>query len=180
MIYYLTPFCPNKRLGYIHNQYCALVPNDDDYICLLDPDTMFLHPYQQAWIESIVKEHGNEWDLLGCMTNRIGNEIQCYPEGDLFDERDINWHRIYADKIYKDELSRIEETNLIAGFFMLFKKSLWNRIKFEEIIQFDMKFCNAVKSAGGKIGIMKGIYIWHSYRLMSPNPKTDKNHLLNK
>lgn len=180
MIYYMTPFSSEKRLGHIHNEYCKIVPNDDDDICLLDPDTMFLHPHQQAWIEDILKAHGNDWDLLGCMTNRVGLKAQVISEFE-FNVTNIKHHMNIAADAYNYELGNepdeIEQTDLIAGFCMIFKKSLWNKIKFEESIQFDMKFCNAVKKAGGKIGVMKGIYIFHQYRLGQEDPKNYIKHL---
>lgn len=179
MIYFLTPFCSNKRLGHIHNQYCALVPNDDDYICLMDPDLMFLLPHQQKWIEDIVKTHGDQWDLLGCMTNRIGLQRQQTLDY-LFESTDIKRHIEFAGWMHKEYAGLIEESDIVAGFLMLFKKSLWNKIKFQEGIDFDIKFSNAVRAAGGKIGIMEGIYVWHSYRLGHDNPKSYKKHLLNK
>lgn len=176
MIYYFTPFDTKKRLGWIHNQYCKLVPNPDDYICILDPDTMFLNPHQQAWIEEIVEQHGKNWDLLGCMTNRIGVEEQIHSEF-AFNSKYIITHTFIAEKLHNTQ-SEIKETNLIAGFFMLFKRSLWDKIKFEQGIDFDIKFCNAVKKSGGRIGIMQGIYIFHQYRLLSDNPTKYKKHLL--
>lgn len=181
MIYYFKPFDTKKRLGHIHNKYCKLVPNANDYICLLDPDTMFLHPHQQAWIEEIVEKHGDKWDLLGCMTNRVGVTNQLfegkYRGSTTFKELNV-FNHILNEKDCRKELDNIKETNLIAGFFMLFKRSLWDKIKFEQGIDFDIKFCNAVKKSGGRIGIMQGVYLWHSYRLLSDNPTKYKKHLL--
>jgi hypothetical protein len=147
---------------------------------------MFLHPHQQTWIEGIVANHGNNWDVLGCVTNRIGNESQRHghPTDNqkqwVFDLNRIDAHMNICKETSYLKGSQIEETNLIAGFLMIFKKSLWNKIKFQEGINFDIKFCEAVKASGGRIGIMKGIYVWHTYRLGHDNPKSYKKHLLNK
>lgn len=209
MIYYLTPFCTQKRLGHIHNQYCALVPLSDDYICLMDPDVMFLHPHQQAWIEEIVlSQEGHKYDVLGCMTNRIGNKENLHadgnpennePETGIFTAEDGSQFSWYKGKtgdnfatntsieeqmkvcnwMQKEYRGEIIQANITAGFLMIFRKSLWNKIKFQEGINFDIKFCEAVKASGGKIGIMKGIYVYHNYRMGKDNIK-DKSHLLNK
>lgn len=177
MIYYFTPFDTKKRLGYIHNQYCKLVPNPDDYICILDPDTMFLHPHQQSWIEEILRNMGNDFDLFGCYTNRVGVKQQvALPEN--FNDFSLEKHCELATRFYSHYHNIIKETNLIAGFFMLFKRSLWDKIKFEQGIDFDIKFCNAVKKSGGRIGIMQGIYIFHQYRILADNPTKYKKHLL--
>jgi GT2 family glycosyltransferase len=175
MIYYFTPFDYQKRLGLIHNEYCKLVSNPNDWICILDPDTMFLHPHQQAFIEQIVNKHGDKWDLLGCMTNRIGNPSNLQDtniDNDILSAIDKAKN---AFTLHKDS---IKETDITAGFFMLFKRSLWDKVKFEQGIDFDIKFCKAVKKIGGRIGIMQGIYIWHTYRLGHDNPKKYKKHLL--
>jgi GT2 family glycosyltransferase len=176
MIHYFTPYCPEKRLGHIHNYYCSLVP-DDDWICIMDPDVMFLQPDTQAHIAKIIEQHGNDWDILGCMTNRIGVPDQIFtPSG--FDNVNIAIHQNYAKEIYYSYLDKIVDTKLVAGFLILFKKSLWNKIKFQEGINFDIKFCEAVKAQGGRIGIMKGIYVLHLYRFGQKNPKSYKKHLL--
>lgn len=209
MIYYLTPFCPQKRLGHIHNDYCKIVPNDDDYICLLDPDVMFLHPHQQKWIEDIVlSEERQKYDILGCMTNRIGNEENLHPDGNpennepetgFLTSEDGMHHWFSKGKVgdnfainssiqeqmkvcnwmYGEYGNEIKSANISAGFLMIFRKSLWNKIKFQEGINFDIKFCEAVRASGGKIGIMKGIYVYHNYRMGKANIK-DKTHLLNR
>ena len=175
-IWNIVPFCANKRLGHIHNEFIKLIP-ENDYVMINDPDVMMLHPHQMKWIEDILKVHGNDWDLFGCMTNRVGLEQQVVSTN-MFEENRINVHMMHAEAIYNVYKDEIEETDLIAGFCMIFKKSLWNKIKFEESIQFDIKFCNAIKKAGGKIGIMKGIYIFHQYRLGQEDPKNYKKHLL--
>lgn len=201
-IWDICPFSSKKELGKCHNEFIALIPKDD-YVLIRDPDTMYLHPHQRTWIEEIVNKHGDKWDLLGCMTNRVGvyeqvqrqiTHIWCSEKGEridfhpdtMFDVKDMNAHMGVASALLSyfeqsfpfDKPEYIKETSIIAGFFMLFKRSLWDKIKFEEGIDFDIKFCNAVKKSGGRIGIMQGIYLWHSYRLLSDNPTKYKKHLL--
>jgi hypothetical protein len=68
----------------------------------------------------------------------------------------------------------------IAGLFMLFPKSIWNRVKFEENnIACDTAFCRAITAKGGRIGLMAGVYCLHWYRAQSAEPRTYKAHLLN-
>jgi len=197
-IWNITPYDPQKRLGKIHNDFCALIPLDD-FILITDPDMMFLLPQQMNWIEDIVAMYGHRIDVFGCMTNRIGVEAQIYKsqipvnlyvDGESigvglhsqshFDETDITEHIGLAHECYEKHKYTIEETNLVAGFMMVFKKSLWNKIKFQEGINFDVKFCEAVKKQGGIIAIMKGVYCLHLYRWGKENPKSYKQHLLNK
>jgi hypothetical protein len=73
----------------------------------------------------------------------------------------------------------------VAGLFMLFPKRLWNKHKFEEgsiMIKkgakqgfFDFWFSDYVLKTG-RIGLAKGLYIFHLYRLFH-NDRKNKSHL---
>lgn len=177
MIYYLTPFCSDKRLGHIHNEYCKLIPEQSDWIAICDPDMLFLAPETQSRIEYIIQSKGGKFDVLGCVTNRVGVPAQVSEF--MSNANDIETHISNCEKHWNKYGDEIQETDIVAGFLMIFKKSLWDRIKFEECISFDKKFCKAVRDSGGRIGIMKGIYVLHIYRMWAntENPKSYKKHL---
>jgi GT2 family glycosyltransferase len=93
--------------------------------------------------------------------------------------------------------SRVEPLNTtIAGFFMLFSVDIWRKaggfregkirmdldgndyMKHKSKDKFfDWHFCNDAIKAGGKIGIARGIYVFHLYRPWSNNPKRATEHL---
>lgn len=175
-IWNITPFDPKKRLGKVHNDFVSLLP-DGDYVMVTDPDIMFLQPDTMRHIHDIVEEHGHEWDLLGCMTNRIGVGEQLALSGELSLEWDIRYHGNICKTFLGMHGHSIAPAKLVAGFLMVFKKSLWEKTRFEEGIDFDTKFCGAVASSGGRIGIMRGIYVFHNYRLFAGDMKY-KKHLL--
>lgn len=174
---YLTPFRSDKNIGRAYNEACATAP-EGSWICLRDPDTMFLQPDSQALIEQIVASDP-PFDLIGCRTNRLRGDHQCIRM--MFDEKNIGPHiEIARELADKNKTLIISTTEPIAGMFMLFKKSLWDRIKFDETaIRFtDKKFSADVMAAGGKLGVAQGFYLFHLYRWGSNNPYTDIEHLL--
>lgn len=176
-INYIQPYATDMNIGREYNIACSRVP-DDEWICITDQDVCFLHPKTKAQIQDIVEKHGNFFSLLGCMTNRVGLGYQLAGKG-FFDQKDMGFHIGQAEYFHKDYYGEVQSLNrVIAGFLMLFPKKVWNYVKFEEnSIYFDQKFSTDVMAKGGKIGLMKGVYVWHSYRLGQPNPRKYTDHL---
>lgn len=176
-VWYSTPFSPEKNIGKAYNEFCAMVP-DNDWICLQDGDSMFLRPDWGAQIEEIIRKHGKDYDLFGCVTNRLNSDKQRPFPAD-FDNPDILHHKGIADKLYNENYSDVKpHKELIAGLMMLFPKSIWNKVKFKEkSIYFDTEFCRDLVKRGGKIGLMTGLYVLHFYRWDQENPRTYKKHL---
>lgn len=179
-VWYFTPYNTEKNFGKEINDYCALVP-DGDWICIMDGDCMFLTPDWGRHIEDVVGCGLYDFDLYGCYTNRLGRPFQILNAG-LYDNHDVKKHYELAveqrDKYY-GQVEDITRLKHVAGLFMLFPKTLWNEIKFEENTRFfDDRFSRAVIKSGGKLGLLKGLYIYHQYRIHSCNPKNDYKHLL--
>lgn len=75
-------------------------------------------------------------------------------------------------------LEDITEKKYIAGLFMLFPKSVWKLCKFpENNIAFDDVFSKLVVSKGYKLGLIKGLYVYHQYRIWSDTPTKERKHL---
>ena len=178
MIYYFAPFDPDKNIGRSHNDHCALVPNPDDWICITDSDVLFLLPDTKTQISEIIKKHGENFQVYGCLTNRIASFHQ--QENGFSDNTDILFHKDVAKKCQQEKRLEVAETNInVAGFLMIFQKKTWNRYRFSDnSIRFDSEFTDKVKRDGGKLGIMQGVYVFHDYRLGHENPKFYINHLL--
>lgn len=174
-IYYSTPYYQGN-IGKGLNDFCALVPNDA-WICLRDADTLFLTPKQQEQILDIVSSNP-DFDLMGCKTNRLRAPYQLY-NGVLSDNPNIQDHINIAERLEKEHYSEIKPVNdVVAGMFMLFRKSLWDEIKFEEnSIFFDKTFSQQLLNKGYKLGIAQGIYLFHLYRFGKPNPCNYVQHL---
>jgi hypothetical protein len=185
-VYYFTPARADKNIGKTLNDHCSLVPNDDDWICIRDNDTMFLTPNYSQQIEEIITRYKDKYDLIGCMTNRLGLTHQLY-NGKMSDDTNIKNHMNIAFLLENKHWAEvIPSKENIAGLFLLFPKKTWNKNKFEEgsiMIKkgskqgfFDFWFSDYVKKRG-KIGIVRGLYIFHLYRLFN-NDRKNIEHLL--
>lgn len=159
----------------------AFLP-DDSFICLTDHDAAFLLPESGTHIEMVAEQYGNDFDLIGCTTNRLGSTDQLY--NNTFDS-ECNAYKNYNDALEAWEKygTLVEPIRLVAGVFMLFKKSTWEKVGgfVENHRMADVLFNKAVTKNGGKIGIAKGIYIQHNYRLPETNmkkAKTSYKHLV--
>lgn len=177
-VWYSNPYNTEKNIGKALNEFCELVP-DGDWICLQDGDIAYLTPTWGKQIEDAIKKHGKDFGLIGCMTNRLGRDIQRI--GNLEDDHNMLKHYEIAVDLEKNHYAEIEDITdkkYIAGMFMLFPKSVWNECKFSENnIAFDDAFSKLVARKGYKLGLMKGLYVYHLYRVWSTNPSKDRTHL---
>lgn len=189
-IYYFTPARPDKNIGKAINDHIKTIPEEDAWIVLRDCDTMFLTPNYSAHIEQIVEKYKKTYDVIGCMTNRVGMKYQLL-NGFLSEDTDVKNHMNLALKLEKDSWCEvIKSPTYIAGFFMLFSKKAWLEHPFEEgsilmkkkvgnkieIGFFDYWFSNYFYNKK-RVGIATGLYIFHLYRLFHPNRQI-KTHLI--
>lgn len=177
MIWYSNPYDRQKNIGRALNEFCSRVP-DGEWICLQDGDIMYLTDHWGSQIEDIVKDN-NEYSLIGCLTNRLRSPHQLH-HGEFSTNSDILYHQVIAERLQNDHYSKVVETQKgIAGMFMLFPKWIWQRVPFRQNSPaFDTFFCRQIRAKGGKIGIAKGLYVFHKYRLGKENPKQNNKHLL--
>jgi GT2 family glycosyltransferase len=176
-VHHITPGRSDKNLGKAINDIIRLLPNDD-WICLRDIDT---YPtYHEKFFdtcESIANK--GEFDLVGCLTNRLGLPWQCVKG--MYDETDISKHRHKGIELYNENQDNTSLTpHNIAGIFMLFPKSTWLKVGgFKEGgIRIDGKFIDyhfskAVQRLGLKTGIANGVYLFHWYRFDKDRKNTE-------
>jgi hypothetical protein len=185
LVHYFTPASGDKNLGRAYNKACEMVTDLNDWICIRDGDTMFLTPDWCSQIEEIIEANGDNYQLISCLTNRLGLKHQLL-NGELSQDTDVRNHTNLAirqrDK-YRTEV--VTSPSYTAGLFMLFKRSLWDTIKFKEGLTssdestdfIDAQFSKGVLKQGGRIGLAKGIYLFHAYRLHQKTHR-DWSHLL--
>jgi hypothetical protein len=180
MIYKFQPFSVTKELGKEYNAHCALVPNEDDWILILDYDCMILSTDAYRIMENAIKAYPDT-GIFGAMTNRVGYTRQRHG-GEISENDSISHHMNLAKNYsvtYPDGHCR--DVLQVAGMFMLFRKSTWLKCPFPDQIvdskgkNFDFHFCNAVRKLRLPLRIIKGVYVWHTYRL--GKNYYDKSHL---
>lgn len=178
-IWYLTPFSTEKNIGKEYNEQISRIP-PNDWICIRDGDTIFLSPENQ-WgkqISDIIATHGNKYDLIGCVTNRLRSTVQLH-ENTFSNNHDMLHHGGIAKALFETKYNSVRgHKQPIAGLFMLFPRKTWDKVKFRENSDtFDTHFGKDLIKLGGKIGIAEGVYVYHWYRAWSEDPLNDKKHL---
>jgi GT2 family glycosyltransferase len=177
VIYFFNPYSIDKDLGKAYNDYMALLPNDEDWACLTDGDTMFLMPDYGHQIQQIIDLHP-ETGLFTCLTNRVGCTDQCYRKV-ISNERDILKHKRIAQDLYTNKTGVKELRNIISGHCMIVQKKTWEAVgKFPEgmgILAVDNEFSKRILDSGRKILLMEGVYILHWYRF--DTGISDKSHI---
>ena len=91
MIYYSIPYSTQKNIGACYNSVMENLPNDKDFACFVDGDTIFTTSNFGDQISQVVGENPNV-RFFTCYTNRIGYKQQIYPLVDK-DNNDIEYHR---------------------------------------------------------------------------------------
>lgn len=181
-VHHITPATSDKNFGYIVNQAIDGLP-DNDWICLRDIDTF--PPYHEEFIKQvdIIANGNHNFDLIGCMTNRLGLKYQLVPG--MFDITDLKAHRDVAKKLSNNRVIKpLNNYQTIGGLMMLFSKKTWLKAgKFPEGgIQINGKFVDYYFSRAvcrfGKLGIAEGIYLYHNYRVDYPNTRDAISHLI--
>jgi GT2 family glycosyltransferase len=164
-IRYIQCYDYDINIGRGYNRNIECLP-DDCWVCINDSDAMYLNPKFGEQLNDIINKHGKEYSLLGCMTNRLRGVHQLH-NGEFSNDFDVKNHFDITIDLARKHYDEVEETTGVAGVMMLFKKSTWKQVGgFKEgIITADSEFNKAIKKIGCKVGLMKGVYIFHSYRV---------------
>jgi len=169
-VHHITPARSDKNFGKAINQLIEHLP-ENDWICLRDIDTVPTnHVDFIRQCEEIANR--NDFDLISCMTNRLGLPYQLV-NGVINESMNFGEHMgIGKDLAEKFGSEVVKSPNSIGGVMMLFSKKTWLAIgKVPEggiVLNgafVDYHICKAIYRLRLKIGIAKGIYLWHTYRL---------------
>jgi len=171
MIYFSIPYSFTQRLFQAFDHEINRLPNDDDWIVMLDGDTAFLMPDFGHHVEYYVKKYPDT-GLFTCYASRCHYECQRVPGADP-ENPDIRYHRKIAEQ-QSNLIGQVEELDRrIAGHMMVIQKRVWKKIrptvaektKEKHILGVDTKISNAIRAHGYKIRLMKSIYLLHYLRM---------------
>ena len=175
-IRFIQPFSQSKNIGQEYNQCISELP-DDCYFCLRDQDTLPLRSDFGNQIYKVIESNPG-YQIIGCMTNRLRAPYQLV-NGKFSDHPDIDYHIDIANQQWYNNGTLVTEVPQVAGMCMIFHKSVWDKIRFEEnSIFFDKSFCDKARRLGMKIGVAKGVYMFHMYRWGQIDPFSYKGHLI--
>lgn len=164
-VYYFTPYNTSGNIGKAMNEHCSLVQDPEAWIAVMDGDILFPNPQWGKIVEQAIQHHGKNYELFGCVTNRVGGEHQ-RVEG-MENELSILEH--YNRSLQDGEVNPLGNLG-VAGYFMLFQKKTWTKCGgFTENISeshiFDTVFNKSVRRIGGRLGLITGLYALHMYRI---------------
>jgi hypothetical protein len=178
-IYYFTPARGDKNLGKAFNDHCRLVPNDNDWIVLRDGDSMFVQTDYAEVIEKALALDGHKFGLIGCYTNRLRGLHQLHDRK-FSNNHDVNHHwEIAKEYKGKEGIEDLKDKG-VAGVFMAFQKKTWKLAGgfAENSIVCDTNLNLKVRKLRLRIGLIRGLYIYHAYRPWNfENAPDDIKHL---
>lgn len=170
MIHICTPYREDKNLGRAYNEAFELV-GDDDWVCFMDIDAVFLTPQQPLQLQKYANDNPNA-GILTCYTNRVSNLAFEQLYGGKINESDrFRQHIDIARKIEGNYGVSPIIRGEISGYLMLISKKAWNECKCPEYrekggsIGVDTMWSRAMRRSGRPLLRMNSIYIWHTYRL---------------
>lgn len=177
-IFHVIPWNSNKNIGVSYNETMNLI-GSEDWVCFLDGDAVHTSPFFGKRIEECINNNP-EYSLLTCYTNRIGFPPQIAP-GVNQKTNDQKYHRDFGENMwnkYGTSVLDVTDYKYISGVLLLLCKDIWEKVggfKENGMLSVDNNIHMKVRNFGGKVGLMKGIYVQHWYR---GGNQSDKSHLL--
>lgn len=182
MILDIIPYSTEKNLGKAYNEAMSLI-HYGDHICFRDGDTCWLTPDYGVHLEEYVRLYPEA--VLTCWTNRINAKAEQQSDiGGVRNDTDFTTHLKYAEVIKNKLYQTTPLHGFVSGFCMVVPKKIWLQHKFSEVqvysdrgptnmLGVDNDFTNRIRAAGIPVLRMDGLYIWHTYRLLT----NSKEHL---
>lgn len=187
MIYTCIPYAPkehDKDLAWAYNRFMEILPNDDDWGCFIDHDSMFTTLDWFHQLDEIIKNHP-EYSCFTAVTNREYASWQI-PEGVDVNNHDVVYHRRFGAQLSEQNYGKVVdvtncseslsstqpqaspmEISPFGGIMILYKKSVWKNIPFRKyykeksIFGTDNLIHIDLKKAGHKVGLTTGVYLYH-------------------
>ena len=176
-VFHFIPWNSDKNIGKSYNQSMSLI-GTNDWGCFLDGDAVHTTTYFGSRIEEVIKSNPS-YSMFTCYTNRVAMQYQVPPNCD-WNSNDMMYHRNFGENLWlQHNFSVMDITNSpeLSGVLILIKKRIWEQVggfKEEKMLAIDNDIHRRVRNTGGKVGLMKGIYVQHWYR---GGDKLNVNHL---
>lgn len=172
-----SPYRTDKDLGRAYNETMALLP-DDWWAAFHDIDTLFLTPDCGKIIEHYTEQYPDA-GILTALCNRASDFSKKQMLGGHRSEDTNIKNHIRLAEVQRNQLYNVTEINRdISGFLMVISKATWKELHFPEggkCLGVDTTYGKMIRGAGMKILRMDGLYLWHTYRIMTSIH--DKSHL---
>jgi hypothetical protein len=150
-------------------------------------------------IENVFMNDAGGYDYFTCLATRIACKYMCVGD-DARNERDlVKLYNIATERLKGGIKPKPWNEESFAGYFMMFKKKLWEEIPFPllgtanigdnndqrvcKVLGIDTEWARRLKAAGKRIGNLDGLTAVHYYRMgennsehreMLENPEANK------
>ena len=184
MIYFFTPYAFNKKLFDAYDSYMALISDPNDWACFMDGDILFLLSDFGHQMQTYIDKYPDA-GLFTCYASRTSRPELKWKGADM-ENPSLIYHRTKAEQLfaaYHGQVIDLGELNAL-GYLMLIRKSTWLMIREQvkewtiekNILGVDTRISKAIRKAGFKSYLMKGMYVQHYYRMK--NGVNDKSILI--
>jgi hypothetical protein len=173
MIWFFTPYSFEMKLFGAYDLYMSLIVNHEDWVVLMDGDTLFFQPNFGHLLKDYIDRYPNT-GMFVCFTNRIGCREQQFSN-DLSAVDSLQVHYKTADFLYNNHHGEVTELHApISGFMMVLQKKTWNIIKKELrertkknfLLRVDREIASVLLEKGMSIRRMDGLFMLHYYRMI--------------
>lgn len=177
----IIPYRADKNLGRAYNDAFRNL-SKASVLCIRDYDTLWLtHDYNRH-LDAYHERYPGA--VLTCLTNRVSPlSVPQLMYGKPVPGADMVYHLKQAEKLVRTHLDTdrypVKEIQQdISGLVMVIPRSVWEAHPFSEenlCLGVDTEWNRRIRAAGVKILLMQGVYVWHTYRLLTGIH--DKRHL---
>jgi GT2 family glycosyltransferase len=160
------PYEPGKKLAYAYNR--AMDTSSADWVLLLDQDVSLVNPlWYDICLSAVTKLNKTDAGLIVCRTSGKARGVQ---QISLENSSDLEHQIFLAHELYKKEGNSLEQISIEpTGYFMLVRKSVWAKVKFNDMghgcDKVDLDFASRLMDNGFTIWLLKGLYVYHRRNL---------------
>lgn len=184
MIWFFTPYSFEKKLFEAYDRYMQLMPDEEDWGCLMDGDMAFLQSDFGNELQDYIDANPGT-ALFTCYGSRCPYGHQMAP-GVNYESESLRY--IYENTVKLRQNNHLKVLDLkqrIAGHLMLIQKKTW--VKYREAIAehavaaniqaVDTAISDVLLKNNEKILLMQGLQVFHYYRQFN---RTEKHILSDK
>lgn len=173
----VTTYLPYAIDGNLGAEYNRLIDEcKTDWLCFMDGDAMFTDNFWGMKFHRLIEDNP-EIDIFVCTTNRLSDDQQLFG-GVRSEDPSLLSHKAISDACWKEFGTKVVETTKPpAGLLMLMRKETGEAVRFRNgLARMDTDFFTRAFQLGVRVGIAKGLYVTHYYRLLEG--KDSLSHLV--
>jgi len=162
-----TPWTNSGNLAEAYSEFMDKL-EDDEWALFRDADTIFTtSDYGKQFYDVL-----NRYKGVRCFTG-LTNRINCAYQkvGGIHNASDdMRYHRDIGKAIQKEKYGEaidVTDMQLMSGFFILIKKSLWKelgKLEVKGMLGVDNEIHQRIRIIGERLYLMKGVYLYHWYK----------------